>query len=81
MDSKKFDPLLDQKFRMDLLESCIFKSDFFYKGIRTFSLNDSESIFDREFLLRLNGGFDRFITFSDLLINSNYLLFRSKCYL
>lgn len=78
MDSKKFDPLLDQKFRMDLLESCIFKSDFFYKGIRTFSLNDSESISDREFLLRLNGGFDRFITFSDLLINNNYLLFRSK---
>lgn len=77
MDTKKFDPLIDKKFRMDLLESCIFHSAFFYKGIRTFSLNDSESIIDREFLLRLNGGFDNYITFSDLLINQNYLLFRS----
>lgn len=80
MDTKKFDPLIDQKFRMDLLESCIFKSEFYFKGIRTFSINDSESIIDREFLLRLNGGFDNYITFSNLLINENYLLFRSKMF-
>ena len=78
MDTKIFNPLLDQQFRMDLLNSSIFKSEFFYKGIRTFSINDYEAIIDREFLLRLNGGFDRHITFSDLLINDNYLLFRSK---
>lgn len=80
MDTKIFDPLRDQKFRKDLLGSCIFKSAFFFKGIRTFSINDTESIFDREFLLRLNGGFDRQITFSDLLINENYLQFRSKMF-
>ena len=80
MDTKKFDPLIDQKFRMDLLESCIFKSEFYFKGIRTFSINDRESIIDREFLLRLNGGFDNYITFSNLLINENYLLFRSKMF-
>ena len=80
MDTKKFDPLIDQKFRMDLLESCIFKSEFYFKGIRTFSINDCESIIDREFLLRLNGGFDNYITFSNLLINENYLLFRSKMF-
>ena len=78
MDTKIFDPLRDQKFRKDLLGSCIFKSAFFFKGIRTFSINDTESIFDREFLLRLNGGFDNHITFSDLLINQNFLQFRSK---
>ena len=78
MDSKKFDPLIDQQFRKDLLDSSIFKSEFFYKGIRAFSINDSESIVDREFLLRLNGGFNSQITFSDLLINQNYLLFRSQ---
>ena len=80
MDTKSFDPLKDQNFRMDLLESCIFKSEFFYKGIRTFSINDAESIIDREFLLRLNGGFDNYITFADLLINENYLLFRSNMF-
>tara|TARA_S200000501_G_C20868696_1_gene763291 strand:+ start:461 stop:1285 length:825 start_codon:yes stop_codon:yes gene_type:complete len=80
MDTKKFDPLTDQKFRSDLLDSSIFKSEFFYKGIRTFSINDSESIIDREFLLRLNGGFDSYLTFSDLLINENYLQFRSKMF-
>ena len=80
MDTKIFDPLIDQQFRSDLLDASIFKSDFFYKGIRTFSINDTESIFDREFLLRLNGGFDRQITFSDLLINENYLQFRSKMF-
>ena len=80
MDTKRFDPLIDQKFRMDLLDSCIFKSEFFFKGIRTFSINDSESILDREFLLRLNGGFDNNITFSDLLINQNYILFRNQMF-
>jgi len=80
MDKKIFNPLLDQPFRMDLLNSSIFKSEFFYKGIRTFSLNDYEATIDREFLLRLNGGFDSYITFSDLLINDNYLLFRSKMF-
>ena len=80
MDTKKFDPLIDQQFRKDLLDSSIFKSKFFYKGIRSFSINDCESIIDREFLLRLNGGFDCHITFSDFLINDNYLKFRSKMF-
>ena len=80
MDTKIFDPLIDQKFRSDLLDSSIFRSDFFYKGIRSFSINDTESIIDREFLLRLNGGFDSYITFSDLLINENYLQFRSRMF-
>jgi len=78
LDSKKFSPLFDKDFRKDLLESSLYKNKYFYKGIRTFSISDPEALIDREFLLRLNGGFDEYITFTDLLINENYLLFRSK---
>ena len=78
MDSKIFNPQLHQKFRRDLLEASIFKSKYFYKGIRTFNITDPEATNDREFLLRLNGGFDNQITFSDLLINQNYIIFRKK---
>ena len=31
MDTKKFDPLIDQEFRKDLLDSSIFKSECFFK--------------------------------------------------
>lgn len=78
MDSKIFNPQLDQKFRVDLLEASMYKTNNFYKGIRTFNFTDPEASNDREFLLRLNGGFDNQITFSDLLINQNFLIFREK---
>ena len=76
LDKKTFNPSLHRNFRRDLINSCIYKDKFYYKGIRTFNISDPQALQDREFLLRLNGGFDEFITFSDLLINNNYLAFR-----
>lgn len=72
-DEKKFDPKINKTIRKDLLSSALFKGEFFYKGIPTAHNN---AINDREFLLRLNGGFDFNMTFSDLFLNSNYLLYR-----
>lgn len=71
-DSKVFNPELHHNLRSDLLESAIYKDKYYFKGIRTCSAIDNESIVDREFLLRLHGGFDEWITFCDLLANENY---------
>lgn len=74
-DSKKFDPSLHQNIRRDLLSSSLFRSEFFFKGIPT---THNEALKDREFLLRLNGGFESNMTFSDLFLNSNYLKYRAE---
>lgn len=73
-DSKKFDPFLHQNIRKDLLSSALFRNKNFYKGIPT---SHNDAIKDREFLLRLNGGFDYNITFADLFLNSNYQTYRN----
>ncbi len=74
-DSKKFDPQCHRNIRKDLLESAMFKDMRFYKGIPT---SHNDAINDREFMLRLNGGFDDNITFADLLLNSNYEKYRCE---
>lgn len=74
-DEKTFIPNLHQDFRKDLLESALFRADNYFKGIPT---AHNKAIIDREFMLRLNGGFHKNMTFSDLFLNSNFGLFREK---
>lgn len=73
-DQKKFDPLHGQAVRRDLLASAFYRDEYFFKGIPT---SHNNAINDREFLLRLNGGFSPQMTFSDLFLNSNFLRARS----
>lgn len=74
-DSKRFDPNIHQNIRKDLLDSALFKNDRFYKGIPT---SHNKAYKDKDFMLRLNGGFDYNITFSDLFLNSNYKRYRDE---
>lgn len=76
-DAKKFDPRIHQNIRKDLLASALFREENFYKGTQTSHLPNG--IIDREFLLRLNGGFHTNMTFSDLFLNSNYEKYRKEC--
>jgi len=69
-DNKSFDPTHGKVLRKDLLEAATFKAKHFFKGIPTAHNN---AISDREFLLRLNGGRDCHMTFSDLFLNSNFI--------
>ena len=68
-DEKTFDPAHHLELRRDLLAVACFSEKNFFKGIPT---SHNNALIDREFLVRLNGGMSRFITFSDLLMNSNY---------
>jgi hypothetical protein len=73
-DSKRFDPRIHQNIRKDLLASAMFRKDNFFKGIPT---SHNNAIIDREFMLRLNGGYTSEVTFADLLLNSNYQSYRN----
>lgn len=72
-DSKRFDPLIHQNIRKDLLAAATFNQEEFFKGIPTAHNN---AVIDREFMLRLNGGYTHQMTFSDLFLNSNYQNYR-----
>lgn len=74
-DSKKFDPRIHQNIRKDLLSSALFRDKNFFKGIPT---SHNDALKDREFLLRLNGGYHTNMTFSDLFLNSNYEKYRKE---
>jgi hypothetical protein len=74
-DQKRFDPLNGQDIRHDLLASAIFCELNYFKGIPT---RHNCAIDDREFMLRLNGGFTSQMTFSDLFLNSNFLSARQR---
>ena len=69
-DSKCFDPRCGQDVRGDLLASAIFCESAYFKGVPT---RHNNALVDREFMLRLNGGFTPQMTFSDLFLNSNFL--------
>ena len=69
-DQKRFDPLSGKAMRADLILSATYCDKNYFKGIPT---SHNRAINDREFLLRLNGGFTPQMTFSDLFLNSNYL--------
>lgn len=71
-DQKVFDPMIHADLRADLLSSACYTAQDYFKGIPT---THNRALADREFLLRLNGGMDDQITFSDLLVNSNYQRF------
>jgi len=74
-DFKNFHPTDSQIVRADLLKSAMHCGFNFFKGIPT---RHNNAILDREFMLRLNGGLDKCITFSDLFMNSNYEFFRNN---
>lgn len=73
IDSKEFDPKLNNDIREDLIYSAVAKMHNFYKG-----MPHKRSKKDRELLVTLNGGLDENITFADLLINSNYKFYRDN---
>lgn len=74
-DQKRFDPRGSQLVRSDLLDSAIFSESSYFKGVPTWHNN---AVGDREFMLRLNGGFTPQMTFSDLFLNSNFLRSRAS---
>jgi hypothetical protein len=74
-DKKYFDPCSDQAIRRDLIASAAFRAGMYFKGIPT---RHNNAIIDREFLLRLNGGFTNQMTFSDLFLNSNFTRARAS---
>ena len=73
-DQKRFVPNRCQDLRSDLIRSAIFRDDFYFKGIPS---RHNNMVVDREFMLRLNGGFSAEMTFSDLFMNSNYVRSRN----
>jgi hypothetical protein len=74
-DQKRFDPKNGQDIRGDLLASAMFSEFNYFKGIPA---RHNNAIIDREFMLRLNGGFTPQMTFSDLFLNSNFLRARDS---
>ncbi len=73
IDSKEFDPKRDNCIREDLLKSAVVRMPFYYKGLPHKRFKK-----DRDLVLTIHGGLDEYITFADLLINSNYYFFRKK---
>jgi len=73
-DFKDFNPVRDVEFRKELINAAKFKKINFIKGIRTSSNNNG--IQDREMMIKFNNGDLSNLTFTDLLINSNYKEFR-----
>lgn len=74
-DQKRFDPRLSQDVRRDLLASALFEDPAYFKGIPS---RHNNALGDREFMLRLNGGFSSQMTFSDLFLNENFIQARSE---
>lgn len=74
-DQKRFDPRSGQNVRRDLLASAFFREGTYYKGIPT---HHNNALIDREFMLRLNGGFTMQMTFADLFLNANFIRSRSS---
>ncbi len=74
-DQKRFVPERCQDLRRDLLDSALFSDSNYFKGIPT---RHNNALNDREFMLRLNGGFTSQMTFSDLFLNSNFLRARAS---
>jgi len=79
-DYKYFDPSRDFLFRDELLLSAKYISDFYFKGIATHHNVDAGDtlISDQEILIGFNNRSLRNLTFSDLFLNSNFLIFRKK---
>jgi hypothetical protein len=80
LDYKFFHPNRDILFRDELISSSKYKSDFYFKGISgSHNIESGDNLnHDQELLIGLNNGSISNLTFSDLLINSNYLTFRKR---
>jgi len=72
-DFKVFDPSRHQQVREDLIASLRHKSEAYFIGLPS-SHNLGQEV-NRDLGLSMHGGLDKQVTFSDLLINSNYRLF------
>jgi hypothetical protein len=79
-DYKSFDPERDFKFREELILSASYISDFYFKGISgRHNIESGNNLNnDQKLLIDYNKGYLTNLTFSDLLINSNYISFRKN---
>jgi hypothetical protein len=79
-DYKFFDPNIDFLFREELLTSAKYTSKFYFKGISgSHNIESGDNLnHDKQLLINYNNGSLCNLTFSDLLINSNYLTFRKE---
>jgi hypothetical protein len=71
-DNKSFIPERDRLLRIDLLESALYRANGYFKGVPTSSNNAKK---DRDYMIHLNGGITKRLTFADLFINENYKRF------
>lgn len=76
-DKKEFIPDRDFKFRDDLLVSANYKSSNYIKGIPA---THNNAVDDRDLMIRFNDYSVENLTFSDLLINHNFLKFRKNIF-
>jgi hypothetical protein len=74
-DYKEFIPERDFLFRGKLIEAARFMSEGFIKGIRTKSNDGSQ---DQQKMIQFNDGQLCNLTYTDLLINSNFRTFRER---
>lgn len=74
-DVKVFDPEMNGEFRDDLVGAARHRAVRYFKGVPS---AHNKAIKDRDLMVELNGGLTRYITFSDLLINSNFASFLSE---
>ena len=74
-DTKEFDPKRDILFRKDLIESALYKSKYYIKGIPA---AHNKLVNDRDMLIRFNSGVDENLTYADLLMNDNYNRFKNE---
>lgn len=74
-DYKSFLPERDKEFRLRLIESATYRAPGYLKGIRTKSNRGAS---DQAKMIKLNNNEIHNLTFTDLLINSNFKEFRKK---
>lgn len=74
-DTKTFDPGQDSALRTDLIASATIRSANYYLGVPA---KHNNAICDRDYIVDINGGMSKQITFSDLLMNSNYKRYRQE---
>jgi hypothetical protein len=74
-DSKDFNPDRDIQIRLDLINSAIYQSKNYFKGIPA---SHNSAILDRNLMIEFNNNTSTNLTFADLLINKNFLKFRRE---
>lgn len=72
-DSKTYIPQRDSQVRSDLVEAATSRADALFKGVLTRS---NRRLSERDMMIRLNGFELSTLTFTDLLINSNFAVWQ-----